>query len=282
MIEVQHPGIYSSVQDLGRFGNRRFGVPLSGVMDKEMAIAANLILGNPGSTAVLEFASPGPRLFFSKPAIIAVAGAATTVRVNGEEVNTESPILVETNSLISFGRATAGVWSYLSVKGGILSPEVLGSRSFFPGVTKSGRIEAGDILEVATLSELSTQEVAWGDKLPQIEIYAEVQVYPGPEFSMLSEIQKLAILESEYEVSPQSNRMATLVHTSRIVKVPEITTGPVQPGTVQVTPSGKMVVLMRDAQTTGGYSRVLQLSDIGFSQITRISPGKKFRFGLLQ
>jgi len=281
MIEVQHPGIYSTVQDLGRYGYRRFGVPLSGVMDKEMAVAANEILGNPVSAAVLEFASPGPRLFFSKPAIIAVSGAPVGVRINGEKVNTGRPILIETNSLLTFERASSAVWSYLSVKGGLLSREVLGSRSFFPGITKSGRIAAGDILEIATLSELSAQEVAWGNKLPEIGEIEQVAAYQGPEFPLLTELQKLAILESEFEVSPQSNRMATLVHSKKIVKVPEIITGPVQPGTVQLTPSGTMVVLMRDAQTTGGYARVLQLTDKGFIQLSRIQAGKHFRFRLV-
>ena len=281
MIEVQHSGIYSTIQDLGRFGHRRYGVPVSGVMDEEMAKSANEILGNSTSAAVLEFASPGPRLYFSKPAIIAIAGASTGVIINDEEVSSGQPILVETNSVITFERATSGVWCYLAVKGGVLSPEILGSRSFYTGITPSARIQSGDILEVAALSELSAQEVAWGDKLAEIEESYEVEVYPGPEFHKLTELQKLAIIESEYEISPQSNRMATLVHSNRIVKASEIITAPVQPGTVQVTPSGKMVVLMKDAQTTGGYARVLQLTKKGFTQLTRIQYGKRFTYKLL-
>lgn len=281
MIEVQHPGMYTSIQDMGRYGHRRYGVPLSGVMDRDMAIAANEILGNDPNDAVLEFTHPGPTLFFTKPAIVCISGAPSLVYVNQDELIPTKPILVETNSTVKFGRSEMGLWSYMAVKGGFLSEVVLDSRSYFRGITKSDHLAKGDILEIANLSELSEQEVKWGNKLPEFKVVNSIEVYPGPEYAQLSEMQKFAIFEPWYEVSAQSNRMATLVRSGKIVKVPEIITGPVQPGTVQLTPSGKMIILMRDAQTTGGYARVLQLTKIGITNLSRLRPGEKFTFRLL-
>lgn len=280
MIEVHHPGIYSSVQDLGRYGSRRYGVPLSGVMDRTSALNANALLGNEEAAAVLEFANPGPKLFFNKPAIIAIAGAAFQVRINGEPISTDQPVLVETNSIVELGRASEGVWGYLAVMGGIFSESVLGSKSFYYGITKFSRITKGHILEIATLSESSSQEVNWGKKLPEFNINPVIEVWPGPEYEHLSEYQKLALFDNELTVSPQSNRMATLLSSELSITTSEITTSPVQPGTVQLTPSGKIMALMRDAQTTGGYSRILQLSDDGFTNLTRIQPGESIRFRL--
>jgi biotin-dependent carboxylase-like uncharacterized protein len=281
MIEVNHPGIYSSVQDLGRSGFRRYGVPLSGVMDRQSALAANEVLGNDPSAAVIEFANPGPALFFSKPAIIAIAGATFKVKINGEYFSTSKPILVESNSLVEMGRTEEGVWGYLAVKGGVFSDTVLGSKSFYPGITKHTRLTKGHILEIAALSESTSQEVNWGKKLPEYEVNKVAEVWPGPEFTVLSEYQKLALFDNQLLVSPQSNRMASLLLSEIPLSAPEIITAPVQPGTVQLTPSGKIMVLMRDAQTTGGYARILQLSEGGITSLTRTKAGNKIQFHLL-
>ncbi|MBT8262323.1 MAG: biotin-dependent carboxyltransferase family protein [Bacteroidia bacterium] len=280
MIEVHNPGIYCSVQDLGRFGSRRYGVPLSGVMDRPSAVNANALLGNEESAAVLEFANPGPKLFFNKPAIIAIAGATFQVHINGESIATSQPVLVETNSIVDLGRAQEGVWGYLAVKGGILSESVLGSMSFYSGITRFSRITKGHILEIAALSESSSQEVNWGKKLPDYNVNHKIEAWPGPEYELLSEYNKLALFDNDLKVTPQSNRMASLLVSELAILAPEIITSPVQPGTIQITPSGKIIALMRDAQTTGGYARILQLSDEGITNLTRIQPGESVQFKL--
>ncbi len=280
MIEVQNPGIYTSVQDLGRPGYRRYGVPLSGVMDIQSALNANLLLGNEPSAAVIEFANPGPTLFFNKPAIIAIAGAPFKVQINGTDFSTNRPILVESNSVVETGRTEEGVWGYLAVKGGIFSETVLGSKSFYIGITKFIRLARGRILEIATLSESNSQEVNWGKKLPEYEVSKMIEAWPGPEFSELTEFQKIALFDDHLQVSPQSNRMASLLNSKVPMSAPEIITAPVQPGTVQLTPSGKIIALLRDAQTTGGYSRILQITENGIINLIRNKPGENIQFEL--
>ncbi|KAA3623661.1 MAG: allophanate hydrolase subunit 2 family protein [Flavobacterium sp.] len=281
MIEVQHPGMYSSIQDLGRYGYRKYGVPLSGFMDTASAVKGNKLVGNDPNCAVLEFANAGPKLFFTKPVIIAVTGATFNIMLDGKEMNANRAVLVNSNSLLELGKAEKGVWGYLAVKGGIISNIVLGSRSYFKGLTGEEKLRKGDIIEISTLSESSSQEVSWGEQLPELDLNRTIPVSRGPEFHTLPTAIRLKITDAKYVVSPQSNRMAYLLDHNEPISAEEIITAPVQPGTVQLTPSGKMLVLMKDAQTTGGYSRILHLNEKAIQQLAQFGPGEEIRFKLV-
>ena len=281
MIEVQHPGMYSSIQDLGRYGYRKYGVPLSGFMDTASAVKGNSLVGNNPNCAVLEFANAGPRLCFTKPAIRAVTGASFHMKLDGKEMNANRAVLVNSNSLLEFGKAEKGVWGYLAVKGGINSNIVLGSRSYFKGLTAKEKLQKGDIIEISTLSESSSQEVSWGEQLPEIDLNRTIPVTKGPEFHTLPMAIRLKITDAKYVISPQSNRMAYLLDHTEPISAKEIITAPVQPGTVQLTPSGKMLVLMKDAQTTGGYSRILHLNEKAIQQMSQLRPGEEISFKLV-
>jgi len=117
-------------------------------------------------------------------------------------------------------------------------------------------------------------------EIPSFTDTKTIEVYPGPEFSLLSDKQKKQLTNTILYVTPQSNRMGILLDGLVVSNVKEIITAPVQPGTVQLTPSGKCIVLMRDAQTTGGYARVLQLSNEGINRIAQKRPGETLNFKL--
>lgn len=281
MIEVQHPGMYSTIQDLGRYGYRKFGVPLSGYMDRNSAVKANELLGNDPNCAVVEFVNTGPKLFFTKPAIIAITGAPFDMLLDGKEISPNCAVLVESNSLLELGKSEKGVWGYLAIKGGILSDVVMKSRSYFKGLTQHEKLQKGDIIEVATISESSSQEVSWGERLDGIVIRKTIPVTEGPEFQSLPSAIRLKITDATYVISPQSNRMAYLLNHNEPISAKEITTAPVQPGTIQLTPAGRMLVLMKDAQTTGGYSRILQLSEAAISEMAQLRPGEEIQLQLV-
>ncbi len=259
MIEVLKPGIYCSVQDAGRLGFRNQGVPLSGAMDGRSATYANLLAGNPLDSALIEFASPGPVFRFHKNCHIAVCGADFEVQVNGINHSMNTQISISKTDEVFIGRAATGVWGYLAVSGGIASETVLGSRSFYSGITSEPRLIGGSKVSIGKAAENREP-----DLLPEPHdrlLKSPIKAYPGPEFSKLTSEVQHALFTTQFTISAQSNRMAYILEYSNRLKAEEILTAPVRPGTVQLTPSGKMVVLMRDAQTTGGYARVLQLSE---------------------
>lgn len=278
MIKVLHPGLYCSLQDGGRYGFRKYGVPLSGYMDRFSAELANSLVGNKKGTVLFEFTNPGPIFHFSKATKIALTGASFEYLLNGEAIEMNSPIEVAAESTLQCGRASDGVWGYVSVQGGLISERVMGSQSYYSGITQVSRISKGDSFNLMSSDEVMDSGSEKIADLKKMKSTKKIQVFKGPEFELLSEIARNTLFESMFSVSPQSNRMAYLLEHSLELTAPEILTAPVQPGTVQLTPSGKVVVLMRDAQTTGGYARILQLSELAINLLSQKRAGSSVRF----
>lgn len=258
MIEVLKAGLYTAVQDLGRFGYRNMGVPLSGAMDEGAALRANLLLGNSKNDAVLEITMAGPTLKFQQNTTIALAGAPFEVLLNGAEIETIQPISIHKNDVLKVGISRKGMRCYLAVAGGLQTPLVLNSRSFYATITQETRLKKGDVLPIKGIVKPAITEYA--SRKPHTIDTKILEVYAGPEFKVLPELQQKALVTTDFEISAQSNRMAYVLESEVSFSAKEILTAPVQPGVVQLTPSGKLLILMRDAQVTGGYARIFQLT----------------------
>lgn len=261
MIKVLKSGFYSTIQDLGRFGYREFGVPVSGAMDSYSSNFANSILNNEKGASVLEMTMIGVELKFLEPTVIAITGANMNPMLNGESIDMFNSVLVQANDILSLGNAQSGFRTYIAVKGGFLTETVLGSRSMAKEVTDVSKISKGDCLLISQyLSSVETKNA----KVRFYSSYFEspiLKVTKGPEFSKLSLEQQELLCGQNFEVSKHNNRMAyqllPLFHNS----LDSILTVPVLPGTIQLTPSGQLIILMKDCQTSGGYPRVLQLTE---------------------
>ena len=118
-IEVIKPGALTTVQDLGRFGFQRFGVPVGGAMDEQAHRLANLLVGNAQGTAALEITMMGPSLRFTAPTLIAITGAELSPRIGEQALPRATPVLLRAGSQLDFGRRTAGLRAYLAVHGGV-------------------------------------------------------------------------------------------------------------------------------------------------------------------
>jgi allophanate hydrolase subunit 2 len=146
MIEVLQSGLHSTIQDLGRFGYRNLGVPVSGAMDVISANMANFLLDNQLSDAVVEISLMGPKLLFNTNTLIAITGGYRTPRINGKTIYNDRLIIIKKGDVLSFGNLLYGVRSYLAVKGGFQSELKLDSRSQFKNITKNVRLEKGEKL----------------------------------------------------------------------------------------------------------------------------------------
>jgi len=278
VVEVLSAGLQTSIQDLGRVGWRAAGVPVSGAMDRVSAIFANKLLNNSPRVAIIEFAWPAPVFQFHKAATIAVVGADCCPRVNDVEYPSRSVLSLKARDILSFKPAKIGFWGYLAIKSGWQSEVSLGSRSQYVGVTPRSKLASGDTLAIATQSELATAPYSSVKMNVSHFSTAKLCVDQGPEWDRLPQRAKDLLIGRPLEISSQSNRMAYLIKSRLNYGAPEIITSPVQPGTVQLTPSGNCIVLMRDAQTTGGYARVLQLPEISISQLSQKKLGSPVEF----
>lgn len=279
-IEVLQPGLHSSIQDLGRYGFRKFGVPTGGAMDRQSAGMANLILGNNREDAVLEITLQGPKLSFLGPAIIAITGAELSPDLDGVKLENNSVYKVNKDQVLSFGRRISGYRAYLGVKNGFQINKILESRSWCPGITPFERLEKGMKLPFLTGGaevELKNSVIKPGN-YPASGI---IEAYPGPEYEFLSASEKNKLQKWHFSVAKESNRMGIRFQEKFENKLDPILTSPVLPGTVQLTPSGTLIALMRDGQTTGGYPRILQISEVGINTLAQKLPGESLQLKLI-
>ena len=279
MIKVVASGLLTSIQDLGRFGHRESGVPVSGAMDMASAIHANRVLGNDENEPIIEFTASGPVLEFTVDAMIAITGALFGPIVDNKVVEMNKPIWITKGSRLSFSQHEKGVRGYLAVAGGFKSEKVLGSASYYEGITKDHKLRKGTTLKLNTTAQRRAFQSIDLSNAGFLDFDDEtLEVFAGPEFKLLNESAKDRLLNTRFVINPQSNRMAYVLESIVKFTAPEIITSPVQPGTVQLTPSGAINVLMRDAQTTGGYARIFQLTEMAIHKLAQKRAGTNVFF----
>lgn len=278
MIRVIHPGFFTTLQDLGRFDYQDIGVPISGAMDSYSAAFANNLLSNSTECAVLEITMTGPTLAFKSKAVIAISGADMSAAVNDNPLKNNCITEVSTGDVLSFGKLKKGFRSYLAIKGGFKSPVILNSRSTYQPVTNYGPLMKGMTLlynDIQGLDTIKNPKTNYNEKALLTDI---IEVFEGPEFEQLSANMKKELSTTTFKTTELHNRMAYQISPLIPNSIKSILTSPVLPGTVQLTPAGQMIILMRDAQTTGGYPRILQLSENAINCLSQKSTGSTFRF----
>ncbi|WP_291959557.1 biotin-dependent carboxyltransferase family protein [Maribacter sp.] len=259
MLKVLKAGFYTTIQDAGRFHYRNKGVPVSGVMDEISVFKLDSLLENKEPSAVLEITMTGPTLVFEKETYMALGGAKLSATLNNLPIQNYKVYKIEKGDIISFGKLEKGFRSYLAVKGGFTSEQVLGSRSFYRPITKNNRLNDNDIVPYST--QLNFQPKISEIKVDSFLDDTVLEVTKAPEFDLLTDKQLEDIFSKTFTVAHENNRMAyQLTETIRPHTISMLTSATI-PGTVQLTPAGKLIVLMKDGQTTGGYPRVVQLTD---------------------
>ena len=280
MIEVLRTGLYTSIQDEGRLGYQHFGIPIGGAMDLGAMHEANRLLGNPKNSAVLEMSFQGPKLLFHRTTQIAVRGALMEIRLNNQRVESVNVITIKKNDLLQFGAAYHGKRTYLAVPGGFQSEEIFGSQSQYKGLTKFATVKKNELLPIGITTQ-NHKSIIPTPPSPQTQKKI-IQVYKGPEYSFIEKKDRKRVLSDVFTISLQNSRMAYLLEEKLKQHQASLWTGPVLPGTVQYTPSGRLIMLMRDAQTTGGYPRILQITDEGLNRLAQMSTHDQFQFELVE
>ena len=276
MIKVISKGLYTTIQDKGRFGYRNIGVPSSGYMDSESAETANLIINNPKDNPLIEATLIGPTLEFKKSAVICITGGEFSPSLNDIKISSYSAIEVNKGDILKINNSSIGSRCYVSIQGTIISDTILGSKSFYHQITNSNIIEEGDILlfkkNIRTLEQKYTHK--------KFELNKTINVFRGPEFKCLSNESIKTLFNEEFSIGI-NNRMAYNLLEKIQDGVNSIISSGVIPGTVQLTPSGNIIILHRDSQTTGGYPRILQLNEKSLNDLAQLRTGDNIRFKLL-
>ena len=285
-IEVIEPGILTTVQDRGRYGYQRYGVPVSGAMDVFSLRAANILAGNDQGAACLEMTVLGPKLRFLSNTWIAVTGADLSPVLDGESILSRRSVEVSEGAVLRFDGAGDGVRGYLAVAGGIDVPLVMGSRSTYVNGSIGGfegrQLRAGDILYTPDVDdEVGFVERVFPDR--QAVTYGrehEIRVAMGPQEDAFTAEAIAVLLDSAYTVSIQSDRMGyrlegpVLEHRSG----PDVVSDGSPLGAIQVPGDGHPIILLADRGTTGGYAKIATVIAVDIGRLAQALPGDTVRF----
>ncbi|WP_338590876.1 biotin-dependent carboxyltransferase family protein [Shewanella khirikhana] len=280
MLEVLQAGIQTTVQDLGRSGVAHLGLPRSGALDRQALLLANRLLGNPDNTAGLEFALGQSSLRFNRDAWIALTGADFDARIDAKPVWSGWRSLIKAGQTLSLRGPKAGMRAYLAVDGGIQVPLFMGSASTDLssglGGLEGRALRSGDRLELGPERSLKHQVGAMQSPWDN-----QIRVLPGPQYPLLAETSILT--DSTWQLQPSSNRMGgRLTGPALRLKAPlEMASQGVFPGVIQLPPSGQPIVLLNDAQTTGGYPIVATVIEADLWKLAQARPGQSLQFVLV-
>ena len=244
MIRVIEAGFQTTVQDLGRFGYAHLGVSASGAADALALRAGNLLVGNAENAAAIEMTLTGGTFLFDADAVVALTGADFDA-----SLPLWTPVAIKAGTTVRCGAARAGVRGYLTVRGGIAVPKVLGSASVHLLSGVGGRqLQAGDVLPVG---DGAVRQANWSTVAPPVN-EGPLRVTPGPQAGWFGG----ELYQAAYEVSEESNRMGLRLRGPAIPS-PEghMLTEGVALGAVQIPPGGQPIVLFVEHQTTGGYPK---------------------------
>ena len=273
MIKVIQPGLFTTIQDAGRHGFRNIGIPTSGFMDQESAWAANELVDNNKDESLLEITLTGPTLNFNCNCVISITGGDFNPLINNLPVKMYQSINVRTGDILKLNNTINGARSYIAISGGLNVKSLFGSKSFFSNISDSYHLKKGDEIKVSKKSESQILKL---DKL-KFNLNRFMKVFKGPEYDLLSTNSKKKLFKNEFTINT-NNRMAYNLEETLQVDIKTIISSPVLPGSVQLTPSGKIIILHRDCQTTGGYPRILQLDTNSLNNLSQLKSNDKIKF----
>ncbi len=286
VFEVIQPGAFTTVQDLGRYGYQKYGVSISGAMDRFALRMANLLVGNDEGEAAIEATIIGPKLKTLGRMRMAITGADLSPEIGGNPLGLWRTLDIPEKGTLSFGAWRSGCRAYLAVAGGIDFPVVMGSRSIHTRSNLGGNgrtLLKGDIIKGRN-SEFGIQESGARQLPPElVPSYGknwQIRVIFGPQKDYFTRRGIETFLTSEYEITPQADRMGYRLKGPKIEHKSgaDILTDATPPGSIQVPGDGMPIILLADGQTTGGYSKIATVISVDQDLLAQARPGDKVRF----
>lgn len=283
-LQVDLPGALTTVQDLGRTGFERFGVPVSGAMDTWALRAANALVGNPPAAAALELGFDGLTASPTVDVALALTGAGPlAVRVNGRPMPVWTTLFVRARQTVEVSKLPSQ-WAYLAVRGGIDVPLVLGSRATYLrggfGGWLGRALQPGDLLPLGPPPDprppaaLAGRLLAEANRPPYAEALT-VEVVLGPQLGAFSQAALAAFLTATFTVTTEADRMGYRLAGPALTPARgDLLSEGMALGAIQVPAGGQPIVMLADRPTTGGYPKIATVTRADVPLLAQCPPGQ--------
>jgi biotin-dependent carboxylase-like uncharacterized protein len=279
--QVLHPGILTTIQDFGRKGFMKYGTPASGVADRFSAETANLLVGNDPGAALLEITLFRLELLALTDLTIAVTGGNLTPTINQDPLPRWRSVTVRTGDRLAYRGRKMGFRAYLAVQGGFSGERYLNSRSVFVRGLMGQPLQAKAILEIERSGDPDLrQRVLPPEMVPDYSQREPLRVILGPQDDRFTPRGIETFLTSEYKVTAQSDRMGYRLEGPKIehVKGADIISEGIARGAIQVPGDGLPIILLWDAQVSGGYTKIANVITPDQDSLAQTMPGETLRF----
>ena len=296
-ILVNKPGMFTSIQDTGRWGCQSLGVSVTGAMDPSALRLANCVVGNPLNTACLEVTLSGPSLVFEEAACIAVSGAFLNPHIDEQAIQNNCAYIIQAGQTLSFKPSSqcTGARAYIAVHGGFKSELVMGSQStdYRVGIggilgralQKEDRLHLNGYFSAESLelilSHLHKRKIYLSSGLG-IQTRKTIRIIRGAHFQHFTMASREALVDAEFAITPQSDRMGYRLQgpALELEQALQLRSEPMAFGTIQVPADGQAIALMADRQSIGGYPKIANIIQTDLSYLAQHLPGQKIQFSL--
>lgn len=282
-ILAQSPGMFTTVQDLGREGFGPLGVSTSGAADAIALRIGNRLVGNPESAAGLEMTLVGGTFQFPDGAVVALTGSDFGATLDGVAVALWVSVDVRRGQTLQLGATRSGARCYLCVQGGVVVPPFLGSASTHVlsglGGLEGRALRKGDTLPIGEGGGFRSCKVAL-DALERLSPKKVLCVTDGPQIGWFTEEARGEFVSRTYSVAEESNRVGIRLRGSPLARLSsdEMITEGVSLGAVQVPPAGHPIIVFVEQQTTGGYPKIANVIAADLHSVGQLRPRDEIRF----
>ncbi len=282
-LRIENPGLFSTIQDLGRVGYQRIGVPPSGALDTLSLRMGNAVLDQAQDTAALEMCRVGVRLVVECASLrFCVTGADVPIALDGQALAPWRSHIARAGQVLQIGRIRGGA-AYLCVQGGFAIAPVMGSLSTYTRAGLGGfagrRLAEGDRLPLMLPEAQEAPERLLPHPVPA-ERARPLRVLLGPHADMFTEAAIRTLLSEAYEVTNNADRLGVRLQGPALEHLgpKEIVSDGNNTGCMQVPGDGQPILLMPDRQTAGGYPKIATVITADLHRLGQVLPGSQLRF----
>ncbi len=284
MIKIINPGLFTTIQDRGRWGYQRFGMSVAGAMDLFSLRVGNMLVGNPEYDAALEATLLGPEILFDCDELISVTGANMGPKINNIPVPMWTTLSVKSGDRLSFSKIQSGLRAYISFSKGLDVPEIMGSKSTFIrgalGGHEGRKLNSKDEIPLGNKSICDTGSYLPKEFTPKYTKDNTIRVVLGPQDDYFTDEAKETFLNSKYIITTEADRMGYRLDGPKIqhIEGADIISDGIVFGSVQVPGHGSPIIMMADRQTTGGYTKIATVITPDLPILAQMNPGSTMNF----